>query len=112
MVDTVNPLELIVQAAGSETIEAVVISSINANLREMLGVPDIVQVPEDVRGAVLTLEDAKPYLDYEVDRLSINEHDPVMAWTATSWVIQVGFSDSPIRATRVPRSPRAEPFGW
>lgn len=111
MADTVNPLELILQAAGGEAVEAVVISSMNSNLREMLGASEIVELPEDLRGAILSWEGAKPYLDYEVDQYSVNEHDPVMVWTA-SWVIQLGFDDGPVRATRVPRNPKGEPFEW
>ncbi|WP_395517525.1 hypothetical protein [Pseudorhizobium flavum] len=107
--DKVNLQALILQAADGDPVEALVIGSMNKRLREMQDLSDPVVVPRELRGVILNWQEAKQYLDYEVDQFSVNEHDPIIVWTST-FVITLGFDDGPIRPVRVPRDPKGEPL--
>lgn len=108
----VNPYQLLLEQADGEQIEAVVIGEAAMVLAEALDFEMKAPVPQDKRGVLLSIEDARPYFDYEVwERDHYNVH-PATAWTA-SWVISIGGGDAPILATRVPRNPRAgNPPEW
>lgn len=102
MNDTVNPYDLILALTDTEAVEAVMIGSEMVEMLEILGEPPIVEVPGTMLDVPLTLEEARPFLDYEASAFSLNSISPMYAWTA-SWVITI--VDEPIRGIRVPRHP-------
>ncbi|MHA6643648.1 hypothetical protein [Mesorhizobium sp. A623] len=102
MTDTVNPYDLILEQTDTEAVEAVMIGSETVEMLEILGEKPVVEVPATKLDVPLTLEEARPYLDYETAAFSLNTISPMYAWTA-SWVITI--VDEPIRAIRVPRHP-------
>ncbi len=108
----VNPYQLLLEQADGEQIEAVVIGEAAMVLAEVLDFEMAAPVPQDKCGIPLSIEAARPFLDYEIwERDNYNVH-PATAWTA-SWVISIGGGDAPILGTRVPRNPRTgNPPQW
>jgi hypothetical protein len=108
----VNPYRLLLEQADGEQIEAVVIGGAAMVLSEVLDFEMAAPVPKDKVGVPLSLEDARPFLEYGISQYDVHNVHPVVAWSA-SWVISIPDDDGPIRAVRVPRNPRAgNPPQW
>jgi len=108
----VNPYRLLLGQADGEEIEAVVIGEAAMVLAEVLDFEMAAPVPEDKCGVLLSIDAARPFLDYEISQYDIHNVHPVVAWSA-SWVISIPADDGPIRAVRVPRNPRTgNPPQW
>jgi hypothetical protein len=87
----------LLEAAGEEAIEAVVIGK-NEDASRKGSKPPI--------GKILTWEEAAPYLTYDFYSGHTGpECHPVFAWTA-SWVIGIAEYDGAVGVARVPRNPR------
>ncbi|MBK3745584.1 hypothetical protein G3A39_41215 [Paraburkholderia aspalathi] len=111
MTETVNLYDLLTEAAAGEPIEAVVISKNNPVLRGMVGQTNAIEPDLSSCDIPLSLEEARPLLDYECDKLGGLELNNFVAWTATSIIIVK--DRVPIRAEKFPRNPVAfSAFEW
>jgi hypothetical protein len=97
---TVNPYHLILEKADSEPVETIVIGSFTLQMLGMLGEKPVVAIPASKLGVVLSLEEARLLLDYEVGASARHATPPVTAWTQ-NWVIRIPADDGPIRAVRI-----------
>jgi hypothetical protein len=110
--ENVNPYRLLLDQADGEEIEAVVIGEAGMVLAQILELKMAAPVPQEKLSVPLSIEEARPFLDYEVCLFDVHNVHPVVVWTA-SWVISIPDVDGPIRAVRVPRNPRAgNPPDW
>lgn len=100
--------ELVKEIAGNE-IEAIVFNDKLIELSKNLDgiVPEKVpELPVNLVGIALTMEQARPFLDYEITEYETFGYHPFVAWTANSVITVVG--DLP-RIISLPRNPDG---GW
>jgi hypothetical protein len=99
-----NLAEWIKEAAGGESIEAVVIGEMGWRDYNSKDVPGYDKQP---RGKVLTWDEARPWLDYEFyEGYGAPGCNAVYAWTA-NWVLFISQYDGSTECDAVPRNPIA-----
>jgi len=94
----------ILEEAGGEEIEAVVIGEMGWGDYKSEYVPNYNEQP---KGIVLTWEEAVPWISYPFDSgFGAPECNAIWAWTR-NWVIAVSQYDGATRPYRIPRNPLA-----